>query len=180
MRVPVTDLVGRPGATRRHSASVAHEDVGADPWGPAEEALTGPIGVDVQLDSVVEGIFVHGTVTFTLELPCGRCLEPVVVDREVPVSELFQDPNKLEEGDELEPGYELVGDRSAIDLERMLHDVVLLDLPVRVICERAGCTTTGAVEADVAVRTEEEDLLRRSAQPDPRWSRLADLDLPGD
>jgi uncharacterized protein len=176
VRVPVTDLVGRPGESRHFTASVTRDRVGDDPWGPADEALTGEIDLDLHLDSVVEGILVHGDVAFDLVLDCARCLEPVRVHRDASVSELFQDPDKLDEGDEIEPGYELIEAKTAIDLERMLHDVVVLDLPVRVHCERPDCTTTGAGDADVALRTEDED----AARPDPRWAKLADLDLPAD
>jgi uncharacterized protein len=176
VRVPVTDLVGSPGATRRLTQSLRPEDIGSDPWGPAADALRGPIAVDLHLDSVVEGIFVHGDVAFDLQLDCARCLEPVSERQEVRVSELFQDPRKLDDGEEAEEGYVLVDDRTAIDLERMLHDIVILALPVRVTCREADCRPT--LGDDVAVRTEDEELERRASEPDPRWQKLADLDLP--
>lgn len=178
MRVPVTDLVGSPGETRRFTQSLRPEDIGSDPWGPAADALRGEIDVDLHLDSVVEGIFVHGDVAFDLELDCARCLEPVVGRHEVQVAELFQDPRKLDEGEEAEDGYVLVDDRTALDLERMLHDVVVLELPVRVHCRRPDCRP--ATDGDVALRTEDEELERRAEEPDPRWRKLADLDLPAD
>lgn len=176
MRVVVTDLVGRPGESRHYTASLTRERVGDDPWGPAEDALTGEIELDLHLDSVVEGILVHGDVVFDLVLDCARCLEPVTVARTASVSELFQDPRKLEPGEEAEPGYELVDDHTAIDLERMLHDVVVLDLPVRVHCERPDCAPASLAEDVVLVR-EGEEVPR---PPDPRWAKLADLELPED
>ncbi|MFP5310740.1 MAG: YceD family protein [Actinomycetes bacterium] len=178
MRIPVTDLVGRPGSTRDVVESVVRADVGTDPWGPAEEGLRDPLHLDLQLDAVVEGIFVHGTVGFTVELTCARCLEPVEVEREVDVAELFQDPAKLDPEDELEEGYALVADRSALDLERMLHDVVILGLPVRVTCDRPECVPYAS--DDVALVTEDEHVEQLEGRPDPRWARLAELDLPHD
>jgi uncharacterized protein len=175
VRVNVTDLVGRPGATRDVVESVLRSDVGSDPWGPAEDGLQDPIDLDLQLDAVVEGIFVHGSVGFAVELPCARCLEPVEVDREVDVAELFQDPHKLDPEDELEDGYALVDDRTAIDLERMLHDVVVLGLPVRVTCERPECVPYAS--EDVVLRSEDEHVAQVEARPDPRWAKLTDLDL---
>lgn len=176
VRVVVTDLVGRPGESRPYRASLTRERVGDDPWGPAEDALTGEIELDLHLDSVVEGILVHGEVVFDLVLDCARCLEPVTVSRTATVSELFQDPRKLDPGDEVEPGYALVDDNSALDLERMLHDVVVLDLPVRVYCERTDCAPA-PLDEDVALVREGEPTPRG---PDPRWAKLADLDLPDD
>ena len=179
MRVPVTDLVGNPGETRRLTQSLPPEDIGNDPWGPAADALRGPIELDLHLDSVVEGIFVHGDVGFGLELACARCLRPVVHHHDVAVAELFQDPSKLDEGEEAEEGYELIDARTAIDLERMLHDVVVLELPVRVHCGRDDCRP--ATEGDdVALRTEDEERFRRENEPDPRWQKLADLELPSE
>ena len=183
MRVPVTDLVGNPGETRRLNQSLPPEEIGSDPWGPAADALRGPIDLDLHLDSVVEGIFVHGDVAFTLELDCARCLGTVVLRHEVAVSELFQDPAKLDEGDEAEEGYVLVDARTAIDLERMLHDVVVLELPVRVHCGRDECRPAvdgRSADRDVALLTEDEERVRRESQPDPRWQKLAELDLPTD
>lgn len=180
MRVPVTDLVGQPGESRPYAATLTREQIGDDPWGPADDALTGDITLDLRLDSVVEGILVHGDVVYDLVMDCSRCLEPVEIARSAQVSELFQDPTKLDEDDEEpEPGYELVEGSTAIDLERMLHDVIVLELPVRVVCDRPSCTTAGTDDADVALRTEDEEAARERG-PDPRWAKLEQLDLPAD
>ena len=175
MLVPVADLVGKPGATRSLHRTVAVEDVGDDPWGPAEEALEGELELDLGLDSVIEGIWVHGDVRWRLRLDCGRCLRPVALDREAEIGELFADPRRVHEEAEVDEGYELVEDGSAIDLERLLHDVVVLDLPTSVRCGRDDCVAP--VGDGVAVLDEDELRGRREEQPDPRWAALADLDL---
>lgn len=175
MRVLVADLVGKPGSTRSLHRTIAVGDVGDDPWGPAEEALTGELELELGLDSVIEGIWVHGQVRWQLSLDCGRCLRPVQLDREVEVGELFADPRRLEEGVEVDEGYELVGDAAAIELERLLHDVVVLDLPTSVRCGRDDCVAP--VGGGVAVLTEDELRRQRAEEPDPRWAALADVDL---
>lgn len=175
MLVPVADLVGKPGATRALHRTIAVGDVGDDPWGPAEEALTGDLELDLGLDSVIEGIWVHGTVRWCLRLDCGRCLRPVDLEREAEVGELFADPRRLHEGEEIDEGYEFVEDGSAIDLERMLHDLVVLDLPTSVRCGRDDCVAP--VGEGVAVLAEDDLRAQRDDQPDPRWAALADLDL---
>ena len=175
MLIPVADLVGKPGATRRLHRTIAVQDVGDDPWGPAEEALTGDIDLELGLDSVIEGIWVHGDVTWSLVLDCGRCLRPVDLERGAVVGELFADPRRLEPDDEVDEGYELVEDASAIDLERLLHDLVVLDLPTTVRCDRDDCEAP--VGEGVQVLTEDELRAQREATPDPRWAALGDLDL---
>ena len=175
MLVPVADLVGKPGATRSLHRMVAVEDVGDDPWGPAEDALRGRLELDLGFDSVIEGIWVHGQVIWHLELDCGRCLRPVELERAAQVGELFADPHRLEEGEEVDEGYELVDDTSAIDLERLLHDVIVLDLPTSVRCGRDDCVAP--VGEGVSVVTEDELSQQREDEPDPRWAKLAELDL---
>lgn len=175
MLVPVADLVGKPGATRDLQRSIAPEDVGDDPWGPAEDALTGDLHLDLGLDSVIEGIWVHGDVAWHLELDCGRCLRPVGLDRHADVGELFADPRRLIEDEEIDEGYELRPDEGVIDLERLLHDLVVLDLPTRVRCDRDDCEAP--VGDGVAVLSEDELRTQREEEPDPRWAALEDLDL---
>jgi len=173
--VPVAGLVGKPGSTRALHRIVAVEDVGDDPWGPAEDALTGELELELGLDSVIEGIWVHGQVRWQLTMDCGRCLRPVELDRAAEVGELFADPRRLEEGEEVDEGYELVDDAAAIDLERLLHDLVVLDLPTAVRCGRDDCAAP--VGDGVAVLTEEELRQQRDEEPDPRWAALAEVDL---
>ena len=176
MLVPVADLVGKPGSTRSLHRNVAAEDVGDDPWGPAEDALAGDLELELGLDSVIEGIWVHGLVRWHLRLDCGRCLRPVQLQRTAEAGELFMDPRRQHEfAEEVDDGYELVNDSSAIDLERLLHDLVVLDLPTFVRCGRDDCEAPAT--ASVAVLTEDELAAHRDAEPDPRWAALADLDL---
>lgn len=177
MRVPVTDLVGKPGETRPYAKTLAREDIESleRSWGPADEVLAGPIDLDLHLDSVVEGILVRGTVGFTVERPCARCLTPQVRSHEVDVAELFQDPRKREDDDEEDPGYEIVDDLTAIDLSTMIRDAVLMDLPLRVVCDE-GCQ--GLCPVCGANRNEGDCGHRAEETRDPRWDKLADLNLP--
>jgi uncharacterized protein len=175
VRVPITGLVDHPGETRAFDAAVDAEEFGGEPWGPAEGRLEDPVLVDLHLDAVVEGVLVRGTLGFTLELPCARCLAAQRIVREVEVAELFVDPAKREEDEEPEPGYELVDDRTAIDLSTMARDALLIDLPVRVLCRedcQGLCPRCGADRNVVDCGHQAGD------EPDPRWNKLADLDLP--
>ena len=71
MLVPVRDLVGHPGETKDLHRDVAVEEVGDDPWGPAQDVLVGPLHLALTLDAVVEGIWVHGALRWGLDLDCG-------------------------------------------------------------------------------------------------------------
>jgi uncharacterized protein len=177
VRVPVTDLVGHPGVTRAVRRAVPVGEFGDDPWGPAEEAVRGDIGLDLHLDAVVEGILVRGAVGVDLELPCARCLDPRPLHLDVEVAELFVDPAKREDDDEDDPGYELVDAATAIVLDTMVRDALLVELPVRVLCDDACqglCPTCGADRNHTDCGHGPGD------DPDPRWAKLADLDVPRD
>ena len=175
MHVPITDLVGTPGATRHLDRTVAVEEVGDDPWGPAEGALHDELRLDLVLDSVVEGIYVSGDVHWTLTLPCVRCLRDVDLDRTVEVGELFADPRRIDPDDEIDEGYEIVDNATAIDLERMLHDLVVLDLPTRPMCGRDDCEVPSA--DGVRYLDADEAQAEQEARVDPRWAALRELDL---
>jgi uncharacterized protein len=177
VRVPVTDLVGHPGTTRAVSAEVGRDAFGTDPWGPADEAVVDPIRLELHLDSVVEGILVRGGIEVSLSLPCARCLEPQAADRTLEVAELFQDPAKREAGEEVDPGYELLDDRTAIDLSTLVRDAIVIDLPSRVLCrdDCQGLCPVCGVDRNVAPCGHGDE-----PEPDPRWAKLADLDLPSE
>lgn len=175
MRVGIVELVGRPGRTRPFVEAAAPAALGDASWGPLEDAFDGPVHLDLDLDAVVEGILVRGTVAARLALTCARCLEPAMLERSVEVMELFEDPARREPEDEVpDAGYELLDDATAIDLSTLVRDALLVDLPVRVLCRPdcpglcphcgapadAGCGHGGREGAD------------------PRWGALADLRLP--
>jgi uncharacterized protein len=175
--VSVIELVGRPGETRPLLAEADTDEFGDAPWGPADGALQDPVGLDLHLDAVVEGILVRGTVGFTVELPCARCLEPQRIDRETEVAELFVDPSKREVDDDDDPGYELVADRTALDLSTLVRDALLIDLPVRVLCREdcLGLCPTCGTDLNLGDCGHEP-----GTEPDPRWSQLSGLDLPAE
>lgn len=177
MRVPVSDLVGHPGETRELRRDVEATAFGEDPWGAAGDGVLDPVELDLHLDAVVEGILVRGTIAFHVRLACARCLVLQDLEYLVEVAELFQDPTKRDDDDEDDPGYELIDDLTAIDLSTMARDALIVDLPVRVLCDDACqglCVECGADRnlTDCGHRPEQ--------RPDPRWAKLAELDLPSE
>ncbi len=100
------------------------------------------IDLDVTLEAVVEGVLVTGTAEVNLGGQCARCLEPITESSVVDLQELY-----------LYPGKELDDDEASriedelIDLEPLLRDAVVLDLPFTPLCrpDCAGlCPTCGA------------------------------------
>jgi uncharacterized protein len=177
VRVPVTGLVGHPGETREFARAVPPEAFGDEPWGPAADQVRDPVELDLHLDAVVEGILVRGTLRFTVSVPCARCLEPQPHEIETTVAELFYDPGKREDDDEDDPGYEIIDDLTAIDLSTLVRDALIVELPVRVLCREACqglCPTCGADRNVTDCGHGDEDAA------DPRWAKLADLELPAD
>jgi uncharacterized protein len=162
-RIPVSNLLRRPGASR----SVQVEGVLADVRGPgAEIASTPPIAVDVTLERVSEGIVVRGTVTATWQASCSRCLVPVGGELTVHVGELY-------ERQPLEGETYLLADDDVIDLEPMIRDALLLDLPAVPLCRtdcRGLCPSCGADHNLTSCKCE-------TAEPDPRWDALRSLEL---
>ncbi|MFW6010061.1 MAG: YceD family protein [Actinomycetota bacterium] len=177
VRVPVAELVDHPGETREVISAVPPESFGEEPWGPTITAVRGEVELELHLDAVVEGILVRGRLGFDLEMACARCLAPKLERLDVQVAELFIDPTKrdVDEDEEPDPGYELIDGLTAIDLTTMVRDAVLLDLPVRVLC-REDCQ--GLCPRCGADRNHTDCGHRPGEEPDPRWAKLAELDLP--
>lgn len=117
------------------------------------------VTAEVTLESVLGGVSVTGTVSAPWTAVCRRCLAPAGGTIVVPVRELY-----TESGD----GNDTYGlDRDDLDLEPLVRDAVLLELPLAPLCrgDCAGlCPICGANrnEGDCGCRSE----------PDPRWAAL--------
>lgn len=88
------------------------------------------VEADVVLESVVGGLSVAGTVRAPWAGTCRRCLEPAGGMVVVPVREHFTEDGDGEETYPLHDG--------EVDLEPMVHDAVLLELPLAPLCHQ-GC-----------------------------------------
>lgn len=178
MRVSVVDLIGKPGQTRAFARAVTPTELAeAGELGPADGAITSDVDVDLQLEAVVEGILVTGTIDVDLELPCSRCLEPQRSEQTIAVAELFLDPRKVREDEDDEDTYVIDDDLAHLDLGPLLRDAVVMEVPVRTLCrdDCAGlCPTCGTNrnDHDCGHRPEEGE--------DPRWAKLRQLQLPAD
>ena len=159
------ELARRPGALKRVRTSVdAPAGLGIGVIGvPPGSAVE----LDLRLESVVEGVLVTGAATVEVHGECVRCLSAIVDQMEIDVQELFVYPGS--EAKEDEAG-RLDGD--LIDLEPLLRDAVVLDLPFQPLCapDCAGlCPQCG-------VNLNDQPEHSHKAPPDPRWAVLGQFE----
>ncbi len=161
-RLPVADLLRRPGASRPEHVEAPVEGL----HGPgAEVAATEPVVADVTLERVSEGIVVRGTISASWSSACSRCLQPVTGTASVHVDELFE--REPLEGET----YRL--DEETLDLEPLVRDALVLELPTVPLCTpecRGLCPHCGIDRNTGTCECHEDDL-------DPRWDALRALDL---
>jgi uncharacterized protein len=144
--------------------------LGIDVIGVPEGA---PIELDLRLEAVVEGVLVTGTARLEAVGECVRCLREVTLPVEVDVQELFVHDASSEAGYDDDEQVSLVqGD--LIDLEPVLRDDVVLDLPFQPLCtpDCSGlCPTCG-------VRLDDDPGHHHDAATDLRWAALGALAAP--
>ena len=135
------------------------------------EVISVPEGSDVELDfrmeAVVEGVLVSGTAAVQLRGECVRCLTEISDEMSFDLQELFFHP-----GREMDEDERLVDDES-VNLESVLREAVVLDLPFTPLCREdcAGlCPECGANLNDDPDHEHDPDI-------DPRWSKLVELDV---
>ena len=121
-----------------------------------------PVELDVKLEAVGEGVLVTGTAVVTLVGECTRCLRPISDSMEIDIQELFYYPGN-------EPDDEAArNEGERIDLEPVLRDAVVLDLPFAPLCTqdcRGICAVCGADLNDDPDHSHGDE-------PDPRWGSL--------
>lgn len=164
------ELGRRPGSMRRARLTVpAPGDLGTDVIG----VPTGDdVELDLQLEAVVEGVFVSGSVRARAVGECVRCLDEVVENLDVAVQELYVYPGRAEvakeNGDDEEDLPELDGD--LVDVEPAVRDAVVTALPFQPLCRDdcpGLCSICGAHLAD--------DPHHQHETLDPRWAALGGL-----
>ncbi len=123
-----------------------------------------PIELDLRLEAVGEGVLVTGTAEVQLTGECTRCLKPLSDTDTVDIQELFYYPGNGPDDDE---AARIAGE--LIDLEPLLRDAVVLDLPFSPLCrdDCAGlCPQCGA-------NLNDEPDHDHAETADSRWAGLA-------
>lgn len=134
LKFEAVDLVGRTGSHRHVERTVP-----APPREAGGIAMQVPEGEDIaveaELESVVEGIYAHGTVTAHLEGECSRCLDPVEQDVSARLDELFMYPEKVK-ADEREDT--TLFENDVVDLGPLVRDALAMEAVERPLC-REDC-----------------------------------------
>ena len=139
------------------------------------------IDLDLRLEAVIEGVLVSGTARVRLAGECSRCLDPVSDELEIDVQELYVyeetdhrgRPLPAREDDEQDDEQRhLVGDH--LDLEPVLRDAVVLDLPLAPVC-RDDCP---GLCPQCGFRLEDDPEPHHDVS-DPRWAARGALGTTG-
>lgn len=126
-----------------------------------------PIELDLRLESVVEGVLVTGTARVAVSGECVRCLTEISDEMEIDVQELFVYPDSEASEDEAS---RLEGD--LIDLEPLLRDEVVLELPFQPLC-RDDCA---GLCVDCGANLNVDPDHTHGVAVDPRWDTLRGLE----
>ncbi|ATO63747.2 MULTISPECIES: YceD family protein [Mycobacterium avium complex (MAC)] len=128
-----------------------------------------PLDLDLQVQSVSEGVLVTGSVTGPTVGECARCLTALDGEVRVRLTELFAYPDSTTEAttEEDEVGH-IVDD--TVDLEQSIIDAVGLELPFSPVC-RPDCPGL-CPECGVSLAAEPG---HQHDRIDPRWAKLAGM-----
>ena len=163
------ELGRRPGSERRVPLTApAPADLGIEVLHVPEGS---PIEFDIRLEAVVEGVLVTGTAHAELAGECVRCLTEISDETDADFTELFVYDDGEAQGEDTEDGEtsRLQGD--LVDLEPVLRDAVVLNLPFRPLCSD-DCP---GLCAECGARLAEDPDHAHEAPVDPRWAGLADV-----
>ncbi len=170
--VPVAQMAARAGSSMQlHRAFPAPEGIGDSVIGvqPGSD-----VTVDGNFDSVVDGLMFQGTITARVHAECSRCLMPLHRDWPVDVCAFFarvesgkgskganggarsnnsnnsnddlEDADIWDEGDDSGNVYPLVGGGDFADIEALIRDTMVSELPLKPLCEsdcKGLCTQCG-------------------------------------
>jgi uncharacterized protein len=105
-------------------------------WEDTGLTLDGPLRVRLDVEEAFDDVVAKGTVSAGATMPCRRCLEPVAVALDHPVSLLFRAGiTELEAESEEEHVYALPEKARELDLEHPVREHVMLGMPQYVLCK---------------------------------------------
>lgn len=128
-----------------------------------------PLDLDLQIQSVSEGVLVTGTVTAPTAGECSRCLTTVESHVQVRLTELFAYPDSTTEATTEEDEVGHIVD-ATIDLEQSIRDAVGLELPFSPVCT-PDCPGL-CPDCGVSLAAEPG---HHHDRIDPRWAKLAGM-----
>jgi uncharacterized protein len=160
LRIDVADLLSHPGSRRE-----VNLDEALDALAGTSARIDEPVHVAIVLERIPEGIVARGTISATWHAQCSTCLSDLDEPMTITARELF----------ETEPidgeTYPIEG--TELDLEQLVRDALLLELPLAPRCA-TPCAPSGAA----TLEPDDESASSDDAAPrDPRWAALSELEL---
>jgi uncharacterized protein len=149
------------------------------------ELINVPVGevieVDARLESVTEGILLTADIFAVVKGECTRCLDPIEMEIERKIQELYYYAQKSERSkrkkardeDELDGEDELMMEGDIMDLEAPIRDAIVLALPINPLCtlDCPGlCPECGGKWSELPADHAHETI-------DARWAGLSGLEL---
>jgi len=163
LKVRVGDLLREPGSRRPLDIEI---EAGRIVTSAASTIPGTPLTVRGDVIAMAGGVEVVGTIGFDWYGECRRCLEDVTGHLDVEVRELAQrDPID-------EEIYAI--DEDLLDLEPMVHELVLASLPLAPLCTE-GCAGPDPERFPTTTEAEAEDAEADEPPADPRWAALSEL-----
>jgi len=159
--VAVHDLMKRPGQMRE--IELEHLPELAIGTSVVQVPAKSTIEISLRLESVHEGVLATGEVFADTEAQCSRCLDPVNLEVEVDFQELFAYSSSSDE--------DLVVVSEHIDLEQVLIDSIVLNLPFQPVCAK----TCLGLCPDCGIRLIKDVEHEHEKPVDPRFSALQDF-----
>jgi len=166
----------RPGSMRRYRRTVpAPAGIGyGEVIGVPEGA---DIGLELRVESVIEGVLISGLATGPVHGECSRCLDEISGETTATFTELFAYPDSATDSTtEVGEVSRIVDD--LIDIQPVVHDALLLAMPQAPLCEPdclGLCPECGGKWAELGADHGHETI-------DPRWAglieRFGSLDTP--
>lgn len=120
---------------------------------------------ELAVDAMDQKVLVHGELQAGRSMDCHRCGRPTQEQYSAEVEILIlRTPSRGGAGDfEEDDNWVIHQQGGVVDLTRALHEAVVLDEPLHVVCERADCK-----EEAVGESAAEDEI-------DPRWEKLKRL-----
>jgi len=161
--IDVRDLLERPGASRTVHLDEAVPDLRTELVEVPPEA---PVEGDLMLESVIEGIYVHGNVRGTMRMRCARCLKEFDAPFDVALADLVARERTDDEDYVLSPD-------DTLDPEPLVRDAVVLEMPFSPLHspECLGLCPICGGDRNLGECPGHDEV-------DPRWSALEGLVLP--
>ena len=161
--IDVRDLLERPGSSKTVHVDERVADLRTE---LVEVPSDAPVQGDLTLESVVEGIYLHGSVRGVMRMRCARCLKEFDTPFDVALAELVSREPDEEDDYRLEPD-------DTLDPEPILRDAVVLEMPFSPLHspDCLGLCPICGGDRNLGECPGHE-------QVDPRWSALDGLVLP--